>query len=1445
MTGRGIRKPRWAGFAAGLFLPVALAAWAAEEPRGAVVAQSDSEAPRGTVVAEGDSEVLFEAAFPSPSLSARQAAGRAYVFVDMAGGSHAGAPGAPDLPSREWLIAVPPGAEAVVELVEADYVALAPGRPLPVAEQDLVFAGEGRGPDDAIPDFRLTYAEDPLVYDGSAPFPPLAVTAGSIRSWRHSRVLPVAIAPVRFDPGTGVLSWSPRVRVRVRFVDAPGKRPLPEGAPVLEDEGRWEPLLRGAILNYDRARAWRRKPAARAGAPALMESQRIASGAFPGSEEFRIAVDSTGVYRIAFGELTAAGLTAAALEWSALKLVVRDYADDEPDPFREIPVAYLPYTDDGDELFEPGEALLFFGQHAWDFFSLSPGDRRYGRPNVYWLIHGAGEGPRMEQRESWFGWTDLTPPLTYRRTIHFEQNRHYGEMRVASESVDVLQGPFGVTSDHYNWTNPVALFPWVKVVAYDMPPVARGVGACVHLQGQYYVNNVSGNPHRARLWLSRSSSAETASDRAFPGNPYIMASLSDRIVCDEGPIPSSVLSTGRNYLKIYVPTVNDGRDNVDADQVGVDWLEVTFDGWFQMLNGVLRAPLAGLSGHQELVLRSLPSRDAVVLDIAAARAPVALRIGAEQFTAAGNTWTLRMQVDAGEGGSPPEILAAVPASFLPLRPGALRMRTASPVVDFAGEDYILVRPRRFADAIAPLVAHRESQGHRVLDVAIEDLYDTYSGGRAHPFAIKRLMRALWRASSPAPDYLLLFGDGSNDLGSYSLGIESGQSDSVYVPTINFFGHNFSSSGTQLPSMELWFVDNLGGGWTDPLSLFPDVHLGRVPAGSPEEAAIYVEKVRRYETADLSGSWRGRMIMATDDVFSGDGLTYGRNNAGEINFESITDNSILTIERDSLFSHGEIDSFYLSAWMDSVPDLGRCIIDEETGRCLRNEDGEVVLVPLLTRIPAAANASYGENVVRPQLLDALSRGALLWAYQGHSHSRELAHERLFVNYQKGGLRDVRSLANLDKPFVFHGYGCHLGEFGSHREGGFRGDGMSEEMLLCCEDTRRAGIGAIASTDFEAIGHDFQEKVFETMFADPPADSLGQRRWRLGELVTSAKAKVSLSSWSRLERLTYTLLGDPALRHGILPPWIALALNDQPWESGAEYASGREDDSLFVAVTLTDEAAVELPEVTDYAGLVPAERLEVLATETEGRRMRLAYRTQIQRRPYSLLVRAVDYEGSARQVEVRVPFEIALWEQSGEGLEPIPLEGITAETQLAVTVRSGAHLEADDIRLLADGTPLAIVRADLEEPAGRPRTWTLRYGTLAAGQGSVVSLALEVVQRDGAALTLFERQVEVAGADLRVAEAYWMPNPFADRAHFVYRLTGDASRARLRLFTSSGKKILEEDALATSRGLQHFLWDGRDGDGDPVANGLYFYEFSIWDEAGRKVEPRVLDKVMRVR
>ncbi|MDX9759811.1 MAG: C25 family cysteine peptidase [Bacteroidota bacterium] len=82
------------------------------------------------------------------------------------------------------------------------------------------------------------------------------------------------------------------------------------------------------------------------------------------------------------------------------------------------------------------------------------------------------------------------------------------------------------------------------------------------------------------------------------------------------------------------------------------------------------------------------------------------------------------------------------------------------------------------------------------------------------------------------------------------------------------------------------------------------------------------------------------------------------------------------------------------------------------------------------------------------------------------------------------------------------------------------------------------------------------------------------------------------------------------------------------------------------------------------------------------------------------------------------------------------------------------------------------------------------------------------------------------DNRIAEVYNFPNPFQNETAFTFLLTGaePPREVEVKVYTVAGRLIrtLSYPASSMRIGYNALKWDGRDQDGDTLANGVYFYK-----------------------
>ena len=90
---------------------------------------------------------------------------------------------------------------------------------------------------------------------------------------------------------------------------------------------------------------------------------------------------------------------------------------------------------------------------------------------------------------------------------------------------------------------------------------------------------------------------------------------------------------------------------------------------------------------------------------------------------------------------------------------------------------------------------------------------------------------------------------------------------------------------------------------------------------------------------------------------------------------------------------------------------------------------------------------------------------------------------------------------------------------------------------------------------------------------------------------------------------------------------------------------------------------------------------------------------------------------------------------------------------------------------------------------------------------------------------ERTGTVAG-EFEIKNIANFPNPFVPGSgtYFAYYLTESADEVSLKIYTITGRRILAIDTLDASVSFNEFHYDGYDGDGEPLANGVYLYKFT---------------------
>jgi len=162
-------------------------------------------------------------------------------------------------------------------------------------------------------------------------------------------------------------------------------------------------------------------------------------------------------------------------------------------------------------------------------------------------------------------------------------------------------------------------------------------------------------------------------------------------------------------------------------------------------------------------------------------------------------------------------------------------------------DYLLLAPEAFLDAAQPLLALRESQGLTTKGVALEEVYEQFGQGEEGPEAIKEFLEYAWQSwSTPSVRYVVLLGDASYDPKDY---LKTGVKNRLPAfPVKTSF---------------LWTVSDPAYASVNGDDLVPDLAIGRLPAGTLDEAQRLVQKTIAFETG--IGTFQGESVLVADNA----------------------------------------------------------------------------------------------------------------------------------------------------------------------------------------------------------------------------------------------------------------------------------------------------------------------------------------------------------------------------------------------------------------------------------------------------------------------------------------------------------------------------------------------------------------------------------------------------
>lgn len=733
--------------------------------------------------------------------------------------------------------------------------------------------------------------------------------------------------------------------------------------------------------------------------------------------------------------------------------------------------------------------------------------------------------------------------------------------------------------------------------------------------------------------------------------------------------------------------------------------------------------------------------------------------------------------------------------------------------DVSGAKFIIITHKDFIEQANRLRNYRETSGLTPIStkvLLIDQILNEFSCGMTDPSGLRNFIKYAYTNWNIKPDYVLLFGDGNYDFKN----IEGANKNFILTYQTDITWHEIDSY-----TSDDYFVSVVGN------DMQPELAIARLPVNNLSEAKIVVDKIIKYESDTNPGLWKNTITLVADD---------GKTSKGDDGAEHT--NHSESLSKNKIPKSFDQKKIYLAAYPTVQTGLGR-----------RKPD------------------------VNKAIIDAVNEGTLILSYIGHGSPELWAHEQVFVQNTT-----IPQLVN-DKLFFLSAATCDFAYFDKI------GSQSSTEQLVLKDKSAAIGVFSAVRPVYSIQNALLNEELFSRLLNSPIQSD--------GFNITFGKAyyETKYRYYLRNDQ-KYHFFGDPTLRLQI-PRYNATidSINGVDISNSSPIQiKALSRVTLFGTIRLADssvwsnfsgeglltvfdsERSIALPELSASAsmqiqgGIIFRGRVSVVNGKFNATFVvpkDISYDNKNGKIVFYFYDDNNDGIGYTNNIIIGGTDQTIV--NDGKGPEiSIAFDNVNNINGLLVTPSSKILISLhDETGLNTTGVGVGhkleiIVNGDETNPIDLTNYFTgdkdadgksgiVEYplNAFKDGKYNITVKAWDVFNNFSSADAEFE---VLTSNNLEMNYVYNYPNPFSSNTIFTFQYNLDSPiNIKINIYTIAGRlvKVIEEKNIYGDRFVK-IPWDGRDEDGDLLANGVYLYKISINNNDG-KLQQSVLGKLSIIR